>query len=389
MRIVDIRQRTFPLNVAIANAAISFDDMTASVVAVVTDVVRNGKPVVGYGFDSVGRYGHGGLLAERFAPRVLAAEPGSLLDGSGRNLDPDKVWAAAMRNEKPAGHGERSGAVGLLDTAVWDAVAKIEDRPLWRVLHQRYGRGPAPTAVPVYGSGGHYRPDGNVASLADEVRAMLGLGYVRVKIKAGGAPLAEDRRRIEAVLKVLPRPDRLALDLNGALAPAVAEAFLDAVAPYGLGWVEEPAPPLDFVTSARLAERYPHPLATGENLFAADEARNLLRYGGLRPDRDLLQFDIALAYGIAEYRRIVAVVEAAGWSRTRLYPHAGHAFALHVVGGLGLGCAEAGADQSKLFGGFPAGVTIADGRASLPDTPGIGFERKANLFAVAAGLVDG
>jgi L-alanine-DL-glutamate epimerase-like enolase superfamily enzyme len=388
MRIVAIRQRTFPLNVAIANAAISFDDMTASAVAVVTDVVRHGKPVVGYGFDSVGRYGHGGLLAERFAPRVLAADPASLLDAGGSNLDPDKVWAAAMRNEKPAGHGERGGAIGLLDTAIWDAVAKIADQPLWRVLHQRYGRGPAPTAVPVYGSGGHYRPDGDVKSLADEVRAMLGSGYTRVKIKAGGVPLPEDRRRIEAVLKVLPSADRLALDLNGALAPAVAEAFLDAVAAYGLGWVEEPAAPLDFATSARLAERYPHPLATGENLFAADETKNLLRYGGLRPDRDLLQFDIALSYGIVEYRRIVAAVEAAGWSRARLYPHAGHTLAHHVVAGLGLGCAESGADAAKVFGGFPAGIALADGFASLPEAPGLGFERKANLFALAAGLAD-
>ena len=144
MRIVDIREKTIPLNAAMTNAAISFDDMTASIVAVVSDVVRGGKPVVGYALDSLGRYAHGSLLMERFAPRVLAADPAELFDADGLNIDPVAVWGAAMRNEKPGGHGERAGAVGLLDTAVWDLVAKLDDKPLWRVLAELYGNGRGP-----------------------------------------------------------------------------------------------------------------------------------------------------------------------------------------------------------------------------------------------------
>src|SRR5206468_6891041 len=108
--------------------------MTTSLVAVVTDVVRDGKPVVGYGFNSNGRYGQGGLIRERFAPRLLEADPKTLLDQSGDNLDPDKLWATLMSNEKPGGHGERSVAVGTIDMAVWDAVAKIAEKPLFRLL---------------------------------------------------------------------------------------------------------------------------------------------------------------------------------------------------------------------------------------------------------------
>ena len=388
MRITQIHHRTFKLSEAMANAAISFDEMTVSVVAVATDQIRNGKPVIGYGFDSIGRYGHGGLLAERFAPRVLAAAPERLVDASGRNLDPDKVAAVAMKNEKPGGHGERAGALGLLDTAIWDIVGKIEDKPLWRVLHERYNKGPAPTRAPVYGSGGHYRGDGDTRGLTDEIRAMLDAGYTRVKIKGGAVSWAEDRTRIEAVLGLLPGPERLALDLNGVMPVAEAEAFLDKVAPYRLGWIEEPCDPLDYAAYARLAERYPHPLATGENLVSLAEARNLLRYAGLRADRDLVQLDIAHSYGIVEYVKLVRLMEQQGWSRARLYPHAGHVLSLHVVAGLGLGCHESAADKSKIFGSFPEGCRLADGAVTLPEAPGVGFEAKPNLFAMAKGVTD-
>src|SRR4051794_16348668 len=108
VRIVDIRQQTRRIASGIRNAYIDFSGMTISVVAVITDAVRDGRRVVGYGFHSNGRYDQQGLIENRFAPRLLAAAPGSLLDEAGANLDPDRVWATLMSNEKPGGHGERS-----------------------------------------------------------------------------------------------------------------------------------------------------------------------------------------------------------------------------------------------------------------------------------------
>ena len=128
MRITEIREKTVPIASPIANAFIDFSKMNCSVVAVTTDVIRDGKPVVGYGFNSNGRYGQGALIRERFAPRVLAAEPGTLVDEKTENLDPAKIWNRMMTNEKPGGHGERSVAVGTIDMAVWDAVAKIAEK---------------------------------------------------------------------------------------------------------------------------------------------------------------------------------------------------------------------------------------------------------------------
>jgi L-alanine-DL-glutamate epimerase-like enolase superfamily enzyme len=156
LRIVQIREKTLPISSPIRNAYIDFSRMTLSLVAVITDVIRDGKRVVGYGFNSNGRYGQGTLMRERFIPRVLEADPGSLVDASGDNLDPQRIWGTMFTNEKPGGHGERSVAVGTIDMAVWDAVAKIEGKPLFQLLADRYGDGQPNRKVFVYAAGGYY-----------------------------------------------------------------------------------------------------------------------------------------------------------------------------------------------------------------------------------------
>jgi len=157
VRIVDISEVTKPISSPIRNAYIDFSKMTTSLVAVVTDAVRDGKRVIGYGFNSNGRYGQGGLIRERFAPRLLEADPNKLLNEAGDNLDPDKVWSTLMANEKPGGHGERSVAVGTIDMAVWDAVAKIAGKPLFQLLAERHKRNADPRVF-VYAAGGYYIP---------------------------------------------------------------------------------------------------------------------------------------------------------------------------------------------------------------------------------------
>ena len=112
MKITAIHEKTASIASPIANAYIDFSKMTCSVVAVVTDVIRDGKPVVGYGFNSNGRYGQGALMRDRFIDRVMEADPDTLVDEQNDNLDPFAIWDTLMKNEKPGGHGERSVAVG-------------------------------------------------------------------------------------------------------------------------------------------------------------------------------------------------------------------------------------------------------------------------------------
>jgi L-alanine-DL-glutamate epimerase-like enolase superfamily enzyme len=351
-------------------------------------MVRDGRPVVGFGFNSNGRYAQQALLRERFIPRLKSARPDDLCGEDGL-IEPAKAWTAIMQNEKPGGHGERSVAVGVLDMALWDARAKADGLPLWKLLADRYRGGKADKTAWVYAAGGYYYPEEDVASLQAEMRGYLERGYSTVKIKIGGADLGADLRRIEAVLKVLGgRADCLCVDANGRFDFDTAGAYADALAPLGLRWYEEPLEPLDYLAHAALAERYPPPLATGENLFSMQDARNLVRHGGLRADRDILQFDPALSYGLVEYLRTLEMLAAHGWSARRCVPHGGHQFALNIAVGLGLGGNESYPQVFAPFGGFADNTPINDSRVKMPDIPGIGFEAKNDLYALMKPLAE-
>jgi L-alanine-DL-glutamate epimerase-like enolase superfamily enzyme len=371
MRIVDCRERTVGIGADMRNASIGFGAMTASALALVSD-----RGLTGYAFDSIGRYGKGALLRERFIPRLLRAKPDSLLDGKGLP-DPAAFARAAMADEKQGGHGERPGAVGLIEAAAWDLRAKAQGLPLWRSIAEYFEREAKPQ-IAVYASCGHFRTDD---VLTFEVKKAIDAGYDCVKIKVGGE-IDSDLKRLERAAAALPPGAKWAVDANGALAVKDAAKWLDALAPFKLAWIEEPAPPLDFELLKEYGRLSAAPLATGENLFSFDDARNLLRYGGLRPERDFIQVDPLLTYGVGEYARIIAAYEAAGWRRSQFLPHAGHLFAAHCVAGLGLGMAEAAPDASLAYGGYWDGVRVAGGRVTIPDAPGAGYERKANLHAL-------
>jgi D(-)-tartrate dehydratase len=390
MKIVAIRETRAPISSKIANAYIDFSKMTCSVVAVITDVIRDGKPVVGFGFNSNGRYDQSSLLRERFIPRIMEADPASLLNDAGTNLDPHKIWARMMINEKPGGHGERSVAVGVVDMAVWDAVAKIEEKPLYRLLADRYRNGQADDKVWVYAAGGYYHPGKDNRALQDEMRGYLDMGYHTVKMKIGGVPLAEDLKRIESVLEVLGGDgSRLCVDANGRFDLETAIAYAKALSPYQLKWYEEAGDPLDYALQAELANHYEGAMATGENLFSMQDARNLLRYGGMRPDRDFLQFDCALSYGLVEYMRTLDMMAENGWSARRVVPHGGHQMSLNIAAGLGLGGNESYPGVFQPFGGFADHTPVENSFVRMPDIPGVGFEAKSALYKVMKPLAEG
>jgi L-alanine-DL-glutamate epimerase-like enolase superfamily enzyme len=388
MRIVEVREKTVSIASPIANAYIDFSKMTCSVVAVITDVIRDGKPVVGFGFNSNGRYGQGALMRERFLPRLMEAKPDSLVDMANNNLDPFAIWKTLMQNEKPGGHGERSVAVGTLDMAIWDAVAKIEGVPLWRLLADRYRGGVADDKVWVYAAGGYYYPGKNLSALQDEMKSYRDRGYRVVKMKIGGEPLAGDLKRIEAVLKIVGDGQNLCVDVNGRFDIKTAIEYGNAIRPYNLFWYEEVGDPLDYALQAELGRHYDKPMATGENLFSHQDARNLIRFGGMNRDRDWLQFDCALSYGLVEYLRTLDMLKEQGWSSRRVVPHGGHQMSLNIAAGLHLGGNESYPDVFKPFGGFADGIAVNDSYVSLPQLPGVGFEAKAELYKVMRGLLD-
>jgi len=407
MKITAIHEATLPIGSAMRNASIAFDQMTASALVIRTDQSMGGEALVGLAFDSIGRYGKGGLLRERFIPRLLAAAPSDLRDEHG-HIDPKRCQVVLMRGEKQGGHGERPGAVGLLDAALWDLRAKQQGLPLWQCLRQSTGLSasassfaasalatatappsatathaatPAPPRIATYASCGHFTDNPDPQALRDEVAQCLAWGYTTVKIKLSGRDARLDAQRIASALSAGLDPAQLAVDLNGQW-DARCSDVLAVLAAQPLAWVEEPTPPLDYAALAAFCQGHGGPVATGENLFSADDATNLLRYGGLRPKQDRLQMDISLSYGVGEYRAMIERAQSMGWSRQAFWPHAGHLFAAHVVAGLGLGSHESAPDAARLYGGFWDGVPVVNGHIGLPTHPGVGFEHKANTMAV-------
>jgi L-alanine-DL-glutamate epimerase-like enolase superfamily enzyme len=383
VRIVDVRERSIPIS-RFQDPSLPSGGLTTSAVALITDVVRDGRPVVGYGFASMGRFAQGGLIRERFAPRLLAAAEIDLVSPDGRNIDPLRAWTVMMAGEKRGGHGERCVAVGTLDMALWDAAAQIAGLPLHRFLAGRLGRQSMPL-VRVYAGGGYPYPADDPARLADELRRMLDAGYMRAKIKIGAGPLAHDLERLNAALAVVPA-ERLAVDAMNLYDARAALAAAAALAPRGLWWFEDVCAPLDLETHAAVVATYPGPIAAGEALFSSDEARLLDRYGGLRRDRDVLLFDPVHCYGLTGFLEIVDVLEARGWSRGAFWPHGGHLFALHVVSALGLGGAEVNPFSFAPFGGLADDAKIVDGSVAPPERPGIGWNGKADVWRLFAAL---
>lgn len=192
----------------------------------------------------------------------------------------------------------------------------------------------------------------------------------------------EDLLRIEAVIAVAGSGANVCVDANGRFDLQTAFDYARAMEPYGLRWYEEAGDPLDYELQSQLVSHYAPPLATGENLFSMQDARNLIRYGGMRPDRDILQFDCALSYGLVEYLRTLAMLEDHGWSPRQVVPHGGHQMSLNMAAGLGLGGNESYPGVFQPFGGFADGIAVENGYVRLPEAPGIGFELKNELYAV-------
>ncbi len=380
MRILSIKDANMNFSGSMSNSVIDFSQMTTSAVAIETDVVIDGTPVIGFGFNSMGRYGQSGIIRTRLAPRILAADEQALMNEAGTNFSAQKIFSAMMRNEKPGGHGDRAHAVGAIDMAVWDIIAKIERKPLWKHLSDTYNGGRYDERVFCYGAGGYYYPGKSIDALKEELKKYMAQGFRTIKIKVGGAPLCEDIKRLEAAIAVAGASHRVAVDANGKFDLPIAIEYAKAMEPYGILWFEEPGDPNDYYLHSVLAALFETSIAVGENLFSVQDTKNMLQFGHLRPSRDYMQMDANLAYGLTGFIKIMEMMGDIGWSRKRIYPHGGHLLCLHATAAFQLGGSECYPGVFQPFGGFNSEVSITDSFATLPSGTGIGVEAKPELY---------
>jgi D(-)-tartrate dehydratase len=297
------------------------------------------------------------------------------------------VLATLMRNEKPGGHGDRAGAAAAIEQAIWDLNAKLADEPAYASIARAFGRTPAAGPVEVYTGGGYYYAPGAGRTIRDEFQAYRDMGFRSFKMKIGGAPLAQDMKRVEEALAVAGSGAHLMVDANGRFDLPTALAYARELAPLQLRWYEEIGDPLDYQLNREVIEAYGRPVATGENLFSAIDTLNLVRFGGMRPGIDIFQMDPGLSYGITEYGRILALLESHGFDRRQAIPHGGHLINLHVVVGLGLGACEAYPGVFQPFGGYSPQCRISDAKVRPSDAAGFGLEQKTELAPFLARLL--
>ena len=385
MKVVGIHEESIALDGELSNSIISFSGHDVSLVAVVTDVVRNGRPLIGFGFNSIGRFAQSGILKSRIIPRILETRVDELLGEEG--FDCEAVYKAAVRNEKPGGHGDRASAIGALELAFWDINAKLRDEPAYATIARQFGTTPM-DRVPVYAAGGYYYAGGGADRLRNELRSYVDAGFDAFKIKIGGVPLGEDMVRIETALEVCKSGSKLAVDANGRFDLMRAKQVGAEIEPLGLRWYEEVGDPLDFALNRAVTEFYSGAVATGENLFSMQDVRNLIAFGGMRPGKDIFQMDAGLSYGVGEYVRMIDLLEANGYDRKSAFPHGGHLINLHIVAGLGLGGCEAYPSVFQPFGGYSPDCELRDGAVSVPQSPGFGLECKPELRPILNRLVD-
>lgn len=351
-----------------ADRSLPAGGLTATIVRVLVEGVRDGRQVAGYGFSSIGRFARSDFIGTHLASRLLSERS---------QIDPILAWNIMMQDHRDRDRREFAVTVGTIDMALWDAAAKLAGLPLYRYIGEVLGRKPHdPQAMRIYAAGGYRYPRDDIAALRQELRSFLRMGYTHVKIKIGGAPLEEDVRRIETAIEVTGEAGRVAVDAMNAYTREEALQAAKRLEHFGLWWLEDICAASDLQTLAQTAASYRHAIAAGEPLFSVEQADELARRGSLRPDRDVLLFDPVHCYGLPGYLRIVELMERAGWARSAFWPHGGHLFARHVVAALGLGGAEANPSAFLPFGG----------NVRIGDVPGIGFEQQSDLNALFRSL---
>ncbi len=377
MKILDIKENAIKLNLSLSNSMFSFKEMTTSIVKVNIDDGKNLH--TGYAFNSTGRYACGDQMRNRFIPRLLSAGDNVLLDDDGC-IDTMKALHVMLVGEKPGGDMERSVAIGTIETALWDAIAKSKGLPLYKLLSMKFPDYKSTNKMFCYVGGGYYDDGKTISDLKDEIKRNFDNGYRLMKIKIGGAPLKEDIQRVEAAIEATGSAEKVALDANGGLKESNYITYAKELSTYGLKWFEEPTHPSNFSRYSEFINLYGNSVAGGENLYSIQDFLNLAEYGGFRENLDIIQIDVPQSYGISYFNEVLKELKEIEWDVSSIMPHGGNQMSLHIACGFGLSMCEAYPNVFGVFSGYDDSYELNDGYLQLNDNPGIGFEGQNDLF---------
>ncbi|HVT13188.1 MAG TPA: mandelate racemase/muconate lactonizing enzyme family protein [Fimbriimonadaceae bacterium] len=250
-----------------------------------------------------GIQGEAYLLAFHYSPNAIL---GALNDARQAALgwdaaDPAGFTAHWERESEYFGNpGINRWALGSLNIAMWDAVARSRELPVWKLFDVHADR------VPLYGSGGWLSY--STEELLEEAARYVARGFKAVKIKVGSPLLETDVERLSKVREAVGEGIDIMMDANQGMTQESAQALAKAARSLRITWFEEPLPNTDFEGYHRLREVAGISLAMGEREFDAVALRELAERQAL----DLWQPDILRLGGVEAWRASASLAQSHG-----------------------------------------------------------------------------
>ncbi len=314
--------------------------------------VRDSDGVTGTGISGV--WAGEGLLLDAIdtyiAPLILGRDPGEI----------GRLWSEVYWSQLHwvGRAGVAHMALGMVDIALWDLAARRAELPLWKLLGGRHPE------LCTYNTDGGWL-NFSTEELVNDMTAMTGAGWTKVKMKVGARDPVADLDRVRKVRAALPAGTQLMVDVNQRWDLVTARRMSAALADLDVVWIEEPLHPDDIAGHAALARYSKVPVALGENVYNLEQFDAFLRADAV----DIVQVDVTRVGGITEWLRIAHHAQASGrW----VVPHAGDMMQVHqhLVAGIG-------ADQPAMIEYLPWAleaysepVAVTGGQVTLPETVG-------------------
>jgi len=287
-------------------------------------------------------------MVDELADLIIGRDAGHIAD----------FWARAWKDINFLGHkGVPVAGISALDGALWDALGKAANLPLYRLL------GGARTTVPAYQSSGLWL-SASIDELTAEAGRFIAQGFGAMKMRLGSPDPRTDVARVRAVREAIGPTIRLMADANQGQSEVQAIRLGRMLEEFDLTWFEEPLPAWDLEGLARVAAALDTPIASGETEYTRYGFRRMLE---LR-SADVLMPDLQRVGGVSEFMRVGHMAESFD------VPVSSHLFpetSIQVLGALSNAIyLEYMPWFSKLYS---EQLEVRDGHAIVPERPGWGF----------------
>ncbi len=350
MKITDITMQEYrwPRPVPITNGKHTYTHVNYALVKIRTD-----QGVTGLGLGSGGEIER--AAGRQLTPLLIGEDP----------IDVERLWHKMWVPKLTGRRGIVTRAISAIDIGLWDIRGKAAGLPLYKLLGGYRDR------VPTYVAGGYYEPGKGLRELAAEMEANVAMGARGVKIKVGGAPIAEDVARVRTARDAIGPDIKLLVDANCAYRAREAVQLARRIEAYDVFWFEEPVAPDDYDGHRRVAEASTIPVATGENEYTRYGFRDLIRAGAA----SILNADAKILGGVTEFMKMAALAQAHDLD---IAPHGSQDIHVHLVAAIANGLIleyyryTVDPMWSRVYRTL---LTLnPDGTVSAPDAPGIGID---------------